>query len=247
MKLSRLVRSAEVLGVNASLRLAYARLARSGSVTVPIHGRRCHVRAGSSDVSVVLSVLVETDYTAKIQNHCRHLDIRHVIDAGANIGMTTRVLARTFPDIKLTAIEPDAGNCALLRENTHDLSSVQVLQAGLWSDAVRLTVANPDAPSWSYQLQASPDEDGGLPAVTLADLTDRDEAGSVFLKMDVEGAEKQVLESLAGRASERIGAVLVETHDRKEPGSGTALAEYLARRRMHVTVLGESILGYCPP
>lgn len=243
MQLSRFVRAAEVLGISSAVRLAYARLAKSGQVRVWMRDGACTIRAGSSDVAVVVSVLVETDYSKKLRAHCGHLPISHVIDAGANIGVTTRILSSIFPNSRTTAIEPDVENFKLLTQNTSDLSRVKAVRAGLWSEDTTLQIANPNAPAWSFHMEQST-QPGGLPAVTLASLTRNDAPLSVFLKMDVEGAEKRVLESLPEIVGERIGGVLIETHDRKEPGSGAALARFLSHWDMNVTVLGESILGY---
>lgn len=246
MKLSRVIRIVEVLGVGAAMRLIYARKAKSGKVNIPVHGRDCLIRAGSSDAAVTISVLVDTDYARKIRSCCEHLMVEHVIDAGANIGVTTQVFSSMFPAARITAIEPDSDNFELLVHNTSGLKDVELIRSGLWSDTVNLSIANPEASSWSFQMEPS-SAIGGIPAVTLMTLTRNDKPGSVFLKMDIEGAEKCVLEAIPDEVGERIGAVLIETHDQKEPGSGAALARFLSRWNMHVTVLGENILGYRPP
>lgn len=244
-RISRLIRAAEALGSGNALRLACARLAEAGTVGVTIAGKECAVRAGSSDVSVVMSVL-ESDYAEKLKKRCRGLRIRHVIDAGANIGVTTRLLASVFPEARITAIEPSVENFELLSRNTADLPRIALVRGGLWFEKTMLAIANPDAAAWSFHLAPSGGTNG-VPGVTLSELTERDGRESVFVKMDIEGAEKQVLNDLAETVAEKIGAALIEVHDRKEPGCGVAVARFTQRLEMNLSVVGESILTYRTP
>ena len=108
---------------------------------------------------------------------------------------------------------------------------------------------NPDAPSWSREF--SPENNDALGAsslrsVTLESLTFGKAQHSVFVKIDIEGGEKSVFESLSGEVIDRIGGFLIETHDRKVAGSGNAVITRLAGYGFNWTTHGENILAYRP-
>jgi FkbM family methyltransferase len=57
---------------------------------------------------------------------------RHIIDIGANVGVTALVLSQ-IPGVKVTCYEPDPENCKLLQQNLdlNRLTNVKVFQAAV--------------------------------------------------------------------------------------------------------------------
>jgi len=54
-----------------------------------------------------------------------------VVDAGANIGLTTLYLSQAFPDARFVCVEPSRGNVALLRDNLRPVKHATVIAAAL--------------------------------------------------------------------------------------------------------------------
>ena len=145
-----------------------------------------------------------------------------IIDAGANIGASTLYLAHLWPDSKIIALEPERENFLLLVKNTRNLKSVVCLQAALWHESSNMKLR---------------DRTGGTIAFTIADTNEKEaETGQTvecvtidaicskygiqsigFLKLDIEGAEKSVLEHSAGWIG-RVEIVGAELHDQFVPG-----------------------------
>jgi FkbM family methyltransferase len=145
-----------------------------------------------------------------------------IIDAGANIGMATLWFARAYPSARITAIEPDPTTFGLLRTNLEDNGFDQVtpVQAALASKPGSIEfVVDPDRPGWlmmSVDARRMHGTPVTVPAMRLSDLVD----GPVdFLKLDVEGAEHEVMGELADSgALTSIRAMVMEYHHHIDPG-----------------------------
>ena len=116
-----------------------------------------------------------------------------VIDGGANIGLFALFADATFPGIKLTCYEPDKDNLIQLRRNLEaNKIAAEVIPKALWSKTAELFFhpgeshigfvdANPSPHPISCILPTVPDH--------------------CWLKLDIEGAEYEVLPSLLNNGS----------------------------------------------
>lgn len=136
-----------------------------------------------------------------------------VVDAGANIGLFS-VFAFVEDDPEyLVAIEPDSGNVRLLRRNLARFGErAVVLEAALWSKEGRARFAVTGQSNLGHLVSAS-----GIEAVSSGESFVRtvapDSAGVPspetidYLKLDIEGSERAVLDEYLRRMSP--GALLV--------------------------------------
>jgi len=151
------------------------------------------------------------------------------LDLGANMGVVTAVLAATGADV--VAFEPDPFAFATLQQRFADLPHVTLVQAavGVGSGMVRLMRAdkfgdNPEGASVKSTIL-----DGGrridaansveVPLIDFPAYVRQQIAGRgriAFVKMDIEGAELDILEAMDREALfEGIGCLVAETHERK--------------------------------
>ena len=66
---------------------------------------------------------------------------RVIIDAGANIGISTIYFANRFPNAKVIAIEPEESNFELLKINCENYPNVKLVRAAVWCrNAKELTI-----------------------------------------------------------------------------------------------------------
>ena len=161
-----------------------------------------------------------------------------IVDAGANIGVATRYLARRFPTAQVISLEIDPSNLALLRHNVAHLRRATVRPQALWGHRTRVAIENPDAETDGYR--AVERADGDIEAIGVADLLD--EAGIKtldLLKMDIEGAERDVLSLAPERWLRRVRMILVELHERYRPGCAAALDRVIRAGHYRVTRSGE--------
>ncbi len=146
-----------------------------------------------------------------------------ILDVGANIGLSTRFFLGRYPSARVVAFEPDPALFACLERNVAEFGPdrVELQQAAVWREAGELPFYAEGADGG--RLSAGPEATLTVPAVTLDRWLDAERID--LLKIDVEGAEGEILESIAGR----LGAVqrlFVEYHS--QPGEPQRLDRILA-------------------
>ncbi len=151
------------------------------------------------------------------------------IDLGANVGAYTRKMAEAAG--KVIAFEPDPWACAALRINVADFDNVRIenAAAGTSDDWVLLYRharfdREPHRYSQSSSIVAGKNNVAGREGLKVRQidfvryLQDLDEDVGI-LKIDIEGAEVDLLEALFDRPGvlNRIGHIFVETHEKRIP------------------------------
>lgn len=192
-------------------------------VRLPELQRTVTIRLGDSDVDVFRQCFLQNQYDSRLPAHAGW-----IIDAGANVGFSTLWLRARFPAATIIALEPDPDSFRCLLRNCAGDPAVIPLQAALWNEAgmVGLQTRRPDGTpldSWGYRLNDAAGEHK-VATVDLATLIARYRIPRVdVLKVDIEGAEKEVFEALDAETLANVGHVMVEAHDRFKPGSTRAI------------------------
>ena len=128
-----------------------------------------------------------------------------IIDAGSNIGIATLFFKTLYEDSKIICFEPDPNAFQLLKANiiNNKVRGAQLINAALSKKAGttdffgQIFVDEPDArgnsiiDAWGLQRTVS-----NTTKVTSAKLSSYIHREVDFLKLDIEGAEQQVLEDL---------------------------------------------------
>jgi FkbM family methyltransferase len=183
---------------------------------IPNSSRRVLLRLGTTDVAAFEHVFVNDEYALPLAK-----EPSVVVDAGANIGMSAIYFAVRYPNARIIAIEPDARNFGVLKQNVESYPMITPVNAALWNqDGV---VSLQDAPASAWGVRVSAVATGDLVrSITLPTLLKEFQIERVDLfKIDIEGAERELFED----ASEWIGGVNVicaELHDRFRPGCSAA-------------------------
>ena len=217
-----------ILHVLKVQRVVTARLRGFGKLTV---------RLGGSD----LYTLAEVFFFDYLKFPTLPANPKVIVDLGANIGASVRWFHVVYPGARIVAIEPDALNFALLGNNAGNDSSCRRLAA--WS-ASDVTLSLEDSQVESNIRKYSP---GGVASdvvrtISVADLLQ--ELGPVdVLKIDIEGAEVEVLEDLEVWIHQ-VGAIIIEFHDQWRPGSREMLTARLKKAGFLSAENEEKVLFY---
>jgi FkbM family methyltransferase len=137
-----------------------------------------------------------------------------VVDLGANRGELSRQIRRRFGS-RCFAVEPVPELLAAIGDD-EVASKVQAAVVGSGGKATLTTSRNPEAASLYPTIAKHEGATGTIvvPAVTLEALLERWQLTHVdLLKVDVEGAEVELLEALDDSGFERFGQITVEFHD----------------------------------
>lgn len=146
-----------------------------------------------------------------------------IVDCGSNIGLAVLYFKKVAPHAKVLAFEPDPDTCRLLQQNieSNGIAGVQVVNSALAGHtgtvALYRDTSRPGAPYMSTQESHVALHTPGtsvakseIPAVKLSSYISQPVD---FLKMDIEGAESDVLQDLGREGKLRmIRQMVMEFH-----------------------------------
>lgn len=170
-----------------------------------------HIRIRTSDTSTYSDILLRGQYDFNLP-----FSPRTIVDAGANIGMSSIYFTHKYPEARIIAIEPEASNFELLARNVKPYSAITPIHAALWSQDGEINVSDPNPDTGPYGKWAFVTKEGpGIPvrAITMRTLMVEMGIRKVdLLKVDIEGAEIEVFGSCDW--IQDIRCLVIELHDR---------------------------------
>lgn len=203
----------------------------------------CYFRPTASDLHVLREVFVHRAYEYPYEDVIG--PVRRVLDLGSNIGVSGLYFSLRFPEAELVCVEPVEQNVAVLRHNARAnrlpwrIEAVAVaaaagrteLYASRWWASSSTTKAVAEA---RRALPHRPESVLGgqvaqVPTATVDDLLARAGWDTVdVVKMDIEGAEREVLLDVAPHWLERTGVLVLDIHAKYVPRDRivATLAEY---------------------
>ncbi len=209
---------------------------RRAPVTLRLrNGLQFIVRPGTSDRATINEIFIQNTYLADPRFAIAAGD--RVLDIGANVGAFTLWAARAAPQGKIVAVEPEAGNFAILQQNValNRAENVELLQAAVGAREGQAVISaggvlSSTAGGAGSSVQA-------VPQVTLASLVAR--LGEVdLLKMDCEGAEFDIFFSTPLPVLQKIRRITMEYHNASAEKSGVALRDFFIAADFEVTIRG---------
>ncbi|MBW3545240.1 MAG: FkbM family methyltransferase, partial [Bacteroidetes bacterium] len=128
--------------------------------------------------------------------------------------------------------------------NTKLYQNVVPLQAGLWPEAKKLNVTNTNSSSWAFTLEESKEDiPNTLDAITLDELLTRYGQQYIdILKIDIEGAEKELFSTNYQTWLPRTKVIVIELHDRMRRGCSKAFFKALINYDFRVQLKGENLV-----
>lgn len=224
--LLRHARYLKAIGLGGYFR--YMTTAGGKPVTVSIGDKTIVVRRRTPDLPVAISCLSgEFDILSRLFDR----DYRGVvIDAGGYIGTAAIAFAEMYPKSTVVTIEPASANLQILKQNVNRYPNIRIVQGALVSRRnTNILLKDPGQGAWGLTVVSGRADFSGSELVErvegydLAGLgVDLDDVG--ILKLDIEGAEKDLFDHQRDRLS-RITAIFAELHDRYVPGCSESFRE----------------------
>jgi len=155
----------------------------------------------SSDLYVFDQVFLKKEYFPVISLISNlGINVNNIIDAGANIGLTSIYFNSFFKSASIIALEPNKANFKRLCKNIYEnnISKITTESRGLWGfsgQAVSKTNFR-DGLEWSFSLENSQEQINSsemFNVVSIPDLMKEHNISYVdILKIDVEGGESSI-------------------------------------------------------
>lgn len=131
-----------------------------------------------------------------------------IIDCGANIGVSTLYFAKKYPSAEIIALEPQLDAFTTLEKNLSGHQHVKLINKAIWSSETTLRFNS--VPSDASSITTAPESSRQVEvkATTLSSYLDRPVD---LLKIDIEGAEYEVLKSIEEKMP-NIRNIFIECH-----------------------------------
>lgn len=182
-----------------------------------------YVRVPSTDLRVFEQVVLRKEYLLPARR-----EPAFIVDAGANIGLTSVLLAKQFPNARILALEPEKNNYELMAKNVAPYPNITPVRGALWSEATELNVVDPGYGNWGFQVEAhsngasSGASDQMVHAFTVETiLRDFGVEKIDILKIDIEGSELEIFQG-SGRWIDKVDSLVVELHEFLRTGCNRA-------------------------
>lgn len=189
-------------------------------ITHPIY-----LRAIRADMQSFINTFIDPYLTQK-----PYLDnAKFVIDAGANIGYTAVLFANWWgTDCKIISIEADKENYELALKNIAGYDNITLINGGLWNKEARLKIEAGQEDGFVVREVAEGDTNIGSENLTIGFSIDqilkKHNCSEIdFLKMNIEGSEKEIFSENYQPWLPQTKAMLIELHDGKNAGCSKAV------------------------
>ena len=172
-----------------------------------------------------------------------------IIDAGANVGVFSIYIARQNRDCRVFALEPFAENFRYLQENVTrsglgNITCFEMALGGGFGQAQMQAVGTRSLDHVLVASQTAVAVESAVDVIPLSGLFKLAAAREIdFLKVDIEGAERDVFAAASPEVLARINRVAMEYHDCLVPGTLELLRTRLAPT--HETMVVPSQLAGC--
>jgi len=154
-----------------------------------------------------------------------------IVDCGANVGFASLFFARRWPRARILAIEPEPANFAALCANLRLVPNVTPIHAAIWPRDEPLTIADAKADPWAFQVRPWQNGEATVRGISFDTLIREHALESVdLLKIDVEGAERELFAAADLAWMEHVRTLAVELHESKAPGATAAFRAAIGRR-----------------
>jgi FkbM family methyltransferase len=169
-----------------------------------------------------------------------------IIDGGANIGLSILYFKQLYPNSHIIAFEPDVKIFNVLEKNIKhsSLSNVELINKALWSSETVLEFKPDGADGGSLYQGKLQQEKYQVPTVRLRDYLNKP---IDLLKLDIEGAETQVIEDCYDLLT-NVQHLFVEYHSfAEQPQSLNVLIKMLSQAgfRLHIHTVHSSPQPFC--
>jgi FkbM family methyltransferase len=195
------------------------------------------LRRHSSDAYIFDQIFIDKEYQVNTDN------AHFIIDAGSNIGITSIFFKIKYPGATIVCIEPDAGNFSLLKKNMVDYKDVYLFDSALWNEKTQLGLVSAQSYDSHYVTNNHELNNQTVNTITIDDILNKFDKQIIdILKIDIEGAEKEVFEKNYETWLPNVKVLMIEMHDKFKFGCSKSVFKALCNYNFSIAFQGEIMI-----
>ena len=194
-----------------------------------------------ADKAIIGSVITYEEYRLPIEDFKPKL----IIDCGGNIGCSAVYFANKYPGAQIYSIEPEKNHFQLLKFNTCLYENIHAINSGLWDKDTFIRVENRGYGYLGWMtFETTEDDPNAFRTVTVSKILKNSGFDTIdFLKVDIEGAEKEVFGAPDVHDwLSKVNVIAIELHDRMKTGCGDAFFKAISKYNWYFTFRGENLM-----
>ncbi len=192
-----------------------------------------YLRIGSSDVSVFEQIFIDEEFS-----FINKYSIKKIVDLGANIGVSACYFSMIFPDAEIHCVEPDRGNFEMLKINTSAIKNLRLKCGAILGETGSATLSNKVSKNneWGYQFKI--DKKGKVACYSFPDFLKNNQIDNAdLLKIDVEGAEFEIIKNISDEDLKRFKIITIEIHCKEK--NNNEIVERMTKVGWKNEIIGE--------
>lgn len=230
-------------GIRAFIEIAVQKILRKKTYRIHLPGLTHSVafRVGTDDLTVLQQLFGNNELDVPLEDQPST-----ILDAGGNVGYAALYFHRRFPQAQIISVEPEASNIAMHRLNCAAYPQIQLVEGGVWPRSAYLRITNASGRKDGFRVEENEDgKEGDIRAYSIGEILDTWDIGKIdLLKVDIEGAEKELFSENTDDWLSRVKVVMVELHDRFKPGCKESVFGALEAKAYRTAVVGEYHVFY---
>ncbi len=230
--------STQILGLKNTAKIFLLGRLRGSRIKIDLPNRRPFYFDGVHDLGV-MSHLFTRGYRIDDNADSR---VTTIIDAGANVGTETARFLAHHPLAEIAAVEVAARNFELLEKSFGDEPKVRLFSGAVWPRSANLEIVTGGGMQ-SFSVRETEESQHSIPAFSIRTIIEEMGWDHVdILKLDIEGAEYELLTTNASEWIHDVNVFIIEFHDQMKPGATQALYQALGDAKYDTRVCGENLV-----
>ena len=187
---------------------------RFEKIYLPILGRTVYFRKKTKDRETFKEIFNKNIYNIKIP-----IIPSLIIDAGSNTGFASLFFKLKYPKSKIIILEIESDNVRMIKKNLKNFTDTDIIQKGLYNKKAFFKIEDPYHATNSFVIkEVSATESYDIESITIDEILLSKNADTIdILKIDIEGAEKELFKENYQNWLPKVKIIMIETHDRMIP------------------------------
>lgn len=235
---SRFSRYKQKIGFGNALKLyKHAKGIRESEIQFSFLEHPVCIRSIYSDIAIFEQIFIDREYDIEVA-----FSPKNIIDLGANVGYASLFFNAKFPQAKIIAVEPEANNFKQAQKSVASYKNIQLFNGAIWHNNENLFLVDNGLGEAGFMINST-EGSQRIKAYTIPELMNLMGASEIdILKIDIEGAEKEIFENDTTAWLPKTKVVIVETHDRYRKGTSKAVFAAMNQYDFSLTLSGENLI-----